>query len=70
MGRHVGIFVAWRIYFLDLISARDLGQDLDRSEKSLTGAGVRLTIQIAAKFVEVVFLLLLLLLFYSFRIKN
>ena len=70
MGRHVGIFVAWRIDFLDLISASDLWKDLDRPEKSLRGAGVRLTIQIAAKFVEVVFLLLLLLLFYSFRIKN
>ena len=60
LGHHVGVFGAWRIYFLDLITARYLRQDLDRPEKSLRGARVALIIQIAAKLVEIIFLLFLL----------
>ena len=60
LGHHVGVFCAWRIYFLDLITARYLWQDLDRPEKSLRGARVELIIQIAAKLLEIIFLLFLL----------
>ena len=54
--RHIGLL-------LELVSTSDLRQDLDRSEECLGGASVRPSVQIGAKAVEIIFLLLLLLLF-------